>query len=408
MMTKNNLTLWLLGSIVLGTITGLVFKDHAAWLGIFGKILIQMIKALTAPLLFFAIIDSFVQVNVRGKDLLQMLKIMGLNAFAALVIALVITNSFKAGALLDLSSFGSTAAPGDIHAPSLQDFLEKLIPTSFLGPFVENNILSIAMLAVLLGFGIKAAQKENGPVSESSFKILQQYFSLGFKTFEKILSWITRLVPLAIFGITAKTVGEKGLSSFTGVIAFFVVCVIGLLAQTLLVYQAWVIFYLKIPLKHFWSAIKEALIYSFGVNSSLASLHLTLAATQRLGASNYASRLVACVGTNLNNDGILLYEAVAVLFIAQAYHIDLSLGQQLLVMVTCIVGTLGVSGVPEAGIISLTLVLGMNHLPVDALPVLLTVDWFIARMRSSTNVFSDILCSVVLDKKLSQSKKVLV
>ncbi len=117
-----------------------------------------------------------------------------------------------------------------------------------------------------------------------------------------------------------------------------------------------------------------------------------------MGVSPQSARLAACVGTNLNNDGILLYEAMAVLFVAQYYGIPLDFGRQLLAAASCVVAGIGIAGVPEAGLISLALVLTTVGLPTEILPLLLTVDWLLSRCRAVTNVTSDILVAVLLDR----------
>src|SRR5690606_18206038 len=128
------------------------------------------------------------------------------------------------------------------------------------------------------------------------------------------------------------------------------------------------------------------------------TLPITLEALRRLRVSPAASALGACVGTNLNNDGIVLYEGMAFLMVAQALGIPLSLGDQLLAAACCIVAAMGVAGIPEAGFVSLALVLGTVGLPVDLLPLLLGVDWIVARARSVTNVLSDMVLSILVDR----------
>jgi Na+/H+-dicarboxylate symporter len=130
-------------------------------------------------------------------------------------------------------------------------------------------------------------------------------------------------------------------------------------------------------------------------------LPVTLKAIDRLGISPASGRMAACVGTNFNNDGILLYEAMAVLFVAQVHGIHLSLGGQVSAALACVVAGVGIAGVPEAGLISLSLVLATVGLPVEILPLLLTVDWILSRARAATNVVSDILVALLLDKLAS-------
>jgi DAACS family dicarboxylate/amino acid:cation (Na+ or H+) symporter len=120
-----------------------------------------------------------------------------------------------------------------------------------------------------------------------------------------------------------------------------------------------------------------------------------------------ASRLGSCIGTNLNNDGILLYEAMAVMFVAQAYGMDISLGEQITVALISLAAAIGVAGIPEAGVISLSLVLTAVGLPLEILPMLLTVDWIIARVRSIVNVLSDMTVSIgiaALEKRTTHAR----
>jgi Na+/H+-dicarboxylate symporter len=117
-----------------------------------------------------------------------------------------------------------------------------------------------------------------------------------------------------------------------------------------------------------------------------------------MGVTEESAVVSACIGTNLNNDGILLYEAMAAIVVAQAFAIDLSLGQQLMISATCILTSIGIAGVPEAGLISLSIVLASAKLPPGLLPLLLSVDWILGRCRAVTNVLGDIVGAVVLDR----------
>jgi DAACS family dicarboxylate/amino acid:cation (Na+ or H+) symporter len=165
-----------------------------------------------------------------------------------------------------------------------------------------------------------------------------------------------------------------------------------------LVYPVWIRVIGGIPLRRFWSEANKPVTYAFGTNSSLATVPVTLTALDALGVSKSASRLATCIGTNFNNDGILLYEAMAVLFVAQACGIELSLGEQIFAAVISLLAAIGVAGVPEAGVVSLALVLGAVGLPTELLQILLTVDWIVARIRSVVNVMSDMTVSIAVSR----------
>jgi Na+/H+-dicarboxylate symporter len=183
-----------------------------------------------------------------------------------------------------------------------------------------------------------------------------------------------------------------------GLAAYVGCSVVGMACQVIFVYQAWIRLFAKIPLRTFWREAREPVAYSFGVNSSLATLPLTFQSLERLKISPTAARIGAGLGTNFNNDGILLYEAMAVLIVAQAYGVHLSFGAQFGLAISCVITTFGVAGVPEAGIVALSLVLASAGLPTEILPLLLTVDWIVARCRSATNVVGDMTVSIALDR----------
>jgi DAACS family dicarboxylate/amino acid:cation (Na+ or H+) symporter len=215
---------------------------------------------------------------------------------------------------------------------------------------------------------------------------------------EVVLGWVIRLAPIAVFGVVAKIVAEHGFAALKGLGIYVAMGLGGMALHIALTYQLWIRVGARLPLRRFWREAKEPVIYAAGANSSLATLPLTVRALDRLGVSRSSSTLGAMVGTNFNNDGIILYEGMAVLLVAQAHGLHLDLGQQLVAAGSCLVAAMGVAGVPEAGFISLAVVLNTVGLPVDILPLLLTVDWILGRARSVTNVLSDMVLSIMVDR----------
>jgi Na+/H+-dicarboxylate symporter len=146
----------------------------------------------------------------------------------------------------------------------------------------------------------------------------------------------------------------------------------------------------------------DAILTGLSTNSSLATVPVTLRCLDKMEVTPESARLAACIGTNLNNDGITLYEAMAALFVAQALGYDLSLGSQVTIVLAALMAGVGVAGVPEAGLIVLPLVLGTAGLPEPVvtaiLPLVFAVDWILARCRSGVNVMADMLVAVLLDR----------
>jgi Na+/H+-dicarboxylate symporter len=384
----------------LGLVVGPLLGRGAGGLGELGKLTIQLIRAAATPLLFFTIVNAILKTEIQGRAALRLLFWAAINATIALAIGLAISNLFHPGRhLAHVMPPNPEALRAYVNKKvDLLSTLSSFVPTSLITPFAENLILTVILIAVLTGAGLRRVRSEQSATGATGYRSLEGSLETLQRLTEVVLTWIIKLVPFAVFGVVAKSVGEYGYSPLKGLAAYVLVGVGGLLFHVLLTYQVWLHFLIKMPLRRFWSAAKEPVAYAAGANSSLATLPVTLRALDRLNVSRASSALGACVGTNLNNDGIILYEGMAVLFVAQASGIHLSLGEQLLAAVTCMVAAVGVAGVPEAGFVSLAVVLNTIGLPVELLPLLLTVDWIIARGRSMVNVLSDMLLSLLIDR----------
>lgn len=402
--------LWaqIVAAMAVGLVIGPALGPRASPLGEIGKLVIQLIKAAAAPLLFLAIVNAILKTEVRGRQATRLLFWAMLNASIALAIGIGLSNLFQPGrALSDVAMrlSGGATSPGAGGA-ALQpgkpiDFLATLgsfVPTSVVAPFVENQIIPIVVLAVLLGFAFRVARGEQIQAEGSAFRVVEDGVETLLRVTEIALGWVIRLVPYAVFGVVARAVGEHGLAPVKGLAAYLAVGLAGMLLHVLVTYNLWLRIFVRLPLRAFWREAKEPAVYAAGANSSLATLPLTLRALDRLRVPRAASAMGAGVGTNFNNDGIILYEGMAVLFVAQAHGLDLSLAQQLVAAGACLIAAVGVAGIPEAGFVSLAVVLTTVGLPTEMLPLLLTVDWIVARARSVTNVLSDMILSLLIGR----------
>jgi Na+/H+-dicarboxylate symporter len=399
----------ILVAMALGIVAGLILGEQAEPLKKLGSIIIEMIKGLAGPLLFFAVLDAFLRTEVRLKSGGVMVAVALLNAAIALGIGLGLSNALKPGTRLHIADDTTAAAAGvdlarsgkGIDASRKIDFVDELvglIPTSLVRPIVENAVISIVIVAVLLGAALRTVKAEQVARGEDSYLSVERGVETTFRAIEVILSWAIQLVPLAVFGVVAHTVGRYGFRPFGGLAFYLAVGMLGLGLQVAVVYQAWLALVARMPLRRFWAGAQEAVVYAMGTASSLATLPVTLRTLDKLGVSPQSARMAACVGTNLNNDGILLYEAMAVLFVAQASGIHLTVAEQLTAAGACAIAGIGISGIPEAGLISLIIVVRTVHLPDTIVPLLLTVDWVLGRCRAMTNVISDLTVAVVLDR----------
>lgn len=380
-----------------GSLQEAIGVDVRRWLislGPIGKVYIDLIKMMAIPLVFISIIDAVISTTIAWRSARRWAMVIACNTTCALVLGLSISNIFQPGRGFPVPA-SSEAAILVPQPPSIVTVLEGLVPNSIIEPFAENNVMSVVLLSVLIGAAMRRHYQANGRGSQEAQRITQDILSV----WTIALMWLVHIVPLAVFCVTARTVAEYGLSPFRHLVQYVLLGMAGMALQICLVYPLWIRILGKFSLRSFWLAAKKPIACAFGTNSSLATVPLTLNALDSLGVSKSASRLGTCIGTNFNNDGILLYEAMAVLFVAQAYGVDLSLGQQVMAALVSLVAAVGVAGVPEAGVVSLSLVLTAVGLPLDILPMLLTVDWIVARMRSVTNVLSDMTISAAISTR---------
>ncbi|MEI7576995.1 MAG: dicarboxylate/amino acid:cation symporter [Armatimonadota bacterium] len=386
----------ILVGIAAGIVVGLLVGKQAAPLGNIGKFYITLIKAVAAPLLFFAILDAIITSDVKILQAKRFLGVIAVNTVLATIIGMGLANLIQPGRHLTLNkeglSDGGLLQQAEGKKADLIGFIDNLIPDTIVEPFTQGNVLGVVFLAVLVGCALKSFQKENDPWVAS----WNQFIHGGLRISERVITWLVTLTPFAMFGVIAKSVGDSGFQNFKGLSFYLGTGLLGLGIQTFVVYNLWLILK-KQNLREFWKEAMTPCLNAFGINSSLATLPLTLKALDNLKVSKASSRMAACIGTNLNNDGILLYEAMAVIIVTQSLGLDYGFAQQLSIAVLCVLTSMGIAGVPEAGFISLAVILGTLGLSNEILVVLLSVDWILARARSVTNVVADMTTSIVID-----------
>ncbi len=328
------------------------------------------------------------------------------NAAVAGGIAVGLSALFSPGTHANIEVFkgafdGATTAHGGRSAPGAEppgvrvdplSAVKDLIPESVPEPFLKNQVLTIVLLAVICGIALRAMRSRGS--GATIFKLIEE----GFELLGVVLQGVVAIVPLAVFTVVAKVVGTTGFAIFAALGALVGTVALGL-ALHVFGYYALIVFVVsrRSPVG-FFRAAGSALMTAFGTGSSMATLPVTLRTLERdLKVSHDSARLAACVGTNFNNDGIMLYEVVAALFIAQTSGIYLSGSQKIQLALTSALAAAGIAGVPEAGLITLSLVLSSVGLPLASLPILLTVDWLLGRLRAMTNVTSDLLVATILD-----------
>lgn len=392
---KTSITHQIVLAVIAGLALGLMFpQGELQILTKAAKTILQWVRIIAGPFLFISVLVALMQIQTTWSAGLKLIGIALINTSLALIIGISLTRFFVTSSPSELPMPEPSTIPSTpMNALSLDGWLKTLSPESLFSPFVSNEILWIALLSLILGIAIRKAFATE-PKTLAGIIL----FSDGFKkVLEQLLHWILLLIPLVVFCVVSGSVSQYGLDIFKHLLQYVSVVVFALFLQCALVYGTWIFAIAKYSWKGFWSEAKVPVLYALGMNSSLATLPLTLKALKNLKVSDQSSSLGAGVATNLNNDGIVLYEASAVFFIAHLHNVHWDVPQMIVAAVICVIAAMGITGVPEAGFISLTVVVSSLGLPPETLPLLLSVDWIMARLRSVVNVLSDMTLSIAMD-----------
>ncbi len=378
-------------ALVLGIITGLLLGSNAASLAVPGKLVLRLLGALAPALILAAIVHTFMTTRLGGPLAVRLPRLLVLNTLVAITVGLTVANVVQPGQ-------GAGLTPPSLHeettrsANPLTLFLEN-VPKSLLGPLGDDGKV-IGVIFVAVAFGMALRKERERPIMTIGHLV-----ELFLEVLIKILHWIIAVVPLAVFGIVASIIGTEGFAQFRA-LGIFVLSVLLALVIQAAYYLVRIRFGSWVSPRQLLRGGRDALVMAFSTASSTATMPVTYAALKdRVGLREQSASMGALVGANFNNDGTALYEAMAALFVAQMIGMDLSIQQQLMVVLTSIIASVGAAGIPEAGLVTMTMVFTAVGLPVQYIPVLLTVDWFLDRCRTAINVMGDMNVSCLLDGK---------
>lgn len=391
------LYVWVLIAVALAIPAGWAWGEGASRLDILPTLIIRALSALAAPLVVLAILHAIVSNDIRGSQGLRMMGYYLINTLVAMGIGLALTNAIRPGVGAELLDVGQ--APTALPRKNVTDLLVELIPRSVGDAFAQNNLAQLVLLTLALGIGLARIRNEQIARGETTYRTAVDLLGVGFELLMRVLLWVVALVPLAVFGVVASKVGQKeGLHVFQSLIWLVVVVVVGLVCQNLWYLSVLAVVRGMSPLRFLRGAV-DVMASTFSTASTAATMPVTLKAlTEKLGVSRESSQLAACIGTNFNNDGTALYQATAALFMAQAMGISLGPVDQVVIVVTTLVASVGAGGIPSGSFVTLPLIFAAVGLPADKIPVLMTIDWFLDRCRTTSNVLGDMTVAVLLDR----------
>ena len=394
-MKKLKLHWQILIALILAIIFGYFVPQGVEYVSWIGDIFLRSLKMVIIPLIFSSIISGVTSMG-EGKNLGRLgIKTLGyymLTSLMAIVTGLIIVNLVKPGVGVDLG-FTKTVDGLTEHAGSVKDIFYRLIPENIFEVMAKGEILPVIFFAILFGYFITRVTSE---YKDS----LSNFFNAVFEVMMKITLFIIKFTPLGIFGIVSAEVARNSeqLGQIAGSLAIYSLCVIaGLLLHALISLPLLVRIIGKArPFTHLQN-MATPLLTAFSTSSSSATLPLTMEALEyNSGVSNKISSFTLPLGATINMDGTALYECVAAMFIAQAYGVELSFIQQMLVVVNALLASIGAAGIPMAGLVMITVVLTAVGLPLEGIGLILAVDRILDMIRTTVNVWSDSCGAVII------------
>lgn len=402
---KLNLPAWIIIGMLAGIAVGFIFLKIGGtfttdYLKPFGTIYINLLKFMVVPVVLFSIMSGVISLNDLKK-----VGSVGIKTFIyyicttalAVVIGLVVVNCFKGFFPVLDSSVTSGLKYEATEAPKIMDVIVNIFPDNLLKPMVDTNMLPVIVIAIFFGAGVLAAGEKG--------KMIANIVDSMNEVVMKVLMMIIKLTPIGVFCLMADVVAVNG-AKVVGSLALIVgVAYIGYILHLVIVYSLSIKFLAGMSPIKFFKGMAAAMLTAFTTTSSNATLPVNIECCNDMGAEPEISSFVLPLGATINMDGTAIYQAVATVFIACCYGVDLTIGQMAMVVVTATLASIGTAGVSGAGMIMLSMVLLQVGLPVEGIAIIAGVDKLFDMGRTTLNITGDATCAMWLSKVELRNKE---
>ncbi|MEG3592364.1 MAG: dicarboxylate/amino acid:cation symporter [Pseudomonadota bacterium] len=370
----------------------------------FGTLFLNALKMIVIPLVVSSIIVGVHRISEDksfGRLGIKTLSYYLSTTTIAILIGIFLANIIEPGVTNNVST-GSSLSLGDNANFSKEEFLNKsnadiasvflrMIPENIFKAAADGQLLGLIFFCFIFGF---FSGRIHGQLKETFFNFWQGVFDIMIS----MTNLIMKVAPIGVFALVAKVIMISGAESLMPLLFFFITVLSALLIHMFVVMPCILKAVKANPISHF-RAMFRALLTAFSTSSSSATLPITIRdVKEKSGVSNRISSFVLPLGATVNMDGTALYECIAVLFIAQVYGIEITVLQQIIILLIALTTSIGVAGIPAASLVAITIILTAVGLPVESIGLILAVDRILDMFRTSVNVFSDSVGAVVIAK----------
>lgn len=399
--------------ILIGLLAGIVFGVLAKELGFsdfvssyikpIGSAFIRLISMVVVPLVFASLLVGTASLNdIRklGRIGVKTLAYYLCTTIIAIIIGLLLANTLRPGAGLSeearikliqsSSEETSVKIKTDLKTPTVMDILWDIIPTNPFKAFVEGKMLQIIFLALMSGICLGLIGSERGQPVINFFEGINEVVI-------RVVHIIMKLAPYGVFALISTVTADFGFGILLILLKYSVVVIVGLILHVMIVYSSAIKIFSKQKIGTFFKGIRPAQLIAFSSASSSATLPVTMECTERdLGVSGEICSFALPLGATINMDGTALYQGVSTVFITQVYGMSLTPAQQLTIVLTALLASVGTAGTPAAGVITLAIVLKSIGVPLEGIAIIMGVERILDMCRSVVNVTGDASCAVVV------------
>lgn len=397
MLSKIKLHWQILIALILAVIFGYFAPDMVQYVSWMGVVFLRGLNMVVVPLITSSIVSGVASIG-GGSNLgrlgVKTLSYYIITSLIAILVGLFLVNLLQPGVGANLGTAANLQSLPTANT-SVSDILIRTIPDNIFDAMAQGQILPVIFFAILFGAFITQIQQKKK-------EFLVNLFDSIFEVMMKITMFVIRFTPLGLFAIVSNEVAKNSdsLGNIAGSMGIYMLTVMmGLIIHGVIILPLSVKILGKAnPYKHFRN-MATPLLTAFSTSSSNAALPLSMEAVEhKSGVSNKITSFTLPLGATINMDGTALYECVAVIFIAQAYGINLSVGQQAIVVLTALLAAIGSAGIPMAGLVMITIVLTAVNLPLEGVGLILAVDRILDMSRTTVNVWGDSCAAVIIAK----------
>lgn len=381
--------------LLLGIAVGLFMGEDAAIFKPLGTIFINLIKMVVAPLIFLALVSGMTSMgdpkDFRRVGIKGVLSYLSTAVFAVcLGIAAGLVFQPGVGLHIKIEDFAGSSPASNMPAMTIGQFLLQLIPDNAIGAMAQGHLLQVVVFSVIFG-GTMVAM---GDKAARAREVIHDFTHIIFR----LIEYIVRLAPLAVFGFMAWSTGTQGVEILK-VLMWLVIAVVSACIIQYLIFGIFIMVFARLNPIPFYRKLATTQLMAFSTSSSKATLTTAMREVQtKLGVSEQSANFLLPLGASINMDGTAIYLAICTLFFAQFFGVELELHDYAILLLTCTLGSIGAAGIPSGSIIFMGMVLHSVGLPIEGIGLLLGVDRVLDMLRTTINITGDCAITMIVDK----------